>query len=209
MINSNKYKFQSGFPKGVVPPSEDVWVTFDNKIYLPALLDTSYQIDGVDFFFKFFQDMLLFKNPQENKKLIENNDISYQAILNYFKVPLSEKNNFGNLKVINKDVSSFKEIIEMDSRFIFNCMGLGSKKVFKDDNLQGIKGSVIYFKNTTNVKDYYGVENYQNEKFSILSTPKYNVLGVTKSYDKVDEKEDKLIMDDLLSRAKKFFQPKL
>lgn len=43
-------------------------------------------------------------------------------------------------------VDSKQSLLELSESVIFNCMGLGSKKVFGDDELTAIRGQLIYFK---------------------------------------------------------------
>ena len=208
MLNTKDYKFQKGFPKDTIPESEDVWVTFDGRIHHPALLDVSYQIDGVGFFYKLFKILELFENQSLNSEKIQEMSIKLKPILSYFGVDYSPEN-LGNLKIIKKELKSLNDVLTLDSLIVFNCSGNGSRTIFNDQNLQSIKGSVLYYKNVNKVQDYYGVETYEDEKFSILTSPEYIVIGVTKSFDKPDIEKDKLILENLMRSVKTFFKPKL
>ena len=50
-------------------------------------------------------------------------------------------------------IHSLKEVFEIKQNLIVNCLGFGSKKVFNDDEVYGLKGHILEFANETNAKD--------------------------------------------------------
>jgi hypothetical protein len=208
MVNCQGRKFQKGFPKGIVPESEHVWVTFDNKIHFPAVMDMSYQIDGNIFLNEVFEDLKLFCNLKKNNLKIQKIAKKMKLILGYYKVEFNPEK-LGILSISQKRLNSLKEVVTTKEKFIFNCMGAFSGFIFPDKNLIPIKGSMLYFKNNKNIKDYYGIQSLNGEKFSILSTSEHIGIGVTKSTRPIDIAEDQIIMDDLYRKANSFFKPKL
>lgn len=56
----------------------------------------------------------------------------------------------GKFKIIDKIITSKTDVLALKEKRIFNCFGLGSKYIFGDDKLRGIKGHLVQFK----LKDY-------------------------------------------------------
>ena len=208
MINYETRKFVQEFPKGAVPDSELVWVTFDEKIHYPARMNYSYQIDGNFFLNEIFGYLKYFENPEKNAEKIKMAADKMDLILKYYEIQF-KKNKLGTLKIVKQKLNSLNDVLKLEDKHIFNCLGAFSNKIFPDPNLTPIKGSMLYFKNKSNIKGYYGVETDNNEKFSILPTCEYIGIGVSKSLKAMNLEEDQIILDDLYRRATSFFKPKL
>lgn len=194
-------------PDGIIPESEPVWVTFDDKIFMPAILNNSYQIDGSEFFFEIFSYLKLFQNIEKNFLEIEKACKKMDLILNYYGVKFSKKT-CGNLTIIKRKLKSLNEVLNLENDFVFNCTGAFSNKLFPDKNLIPLKGSMIYLKNNNHMKNYFAIRTFDNNKFSIIRTANHIAIGVTTCNNPIDYKKDKVIIDRLFKSVCSFFKPK-
>lgn len=207
-INNSVSEFQTAFPKGFRPESKKVWITFDGKTHMPSYMDDVYIMDGKIFLNELFDGIKLLQDKEKNKTEVESFIERSQLILEFFGIQYSFES-LGKLTIEKRKIESPTEIEELPTQFIFNCMGVFSKKIFKDDNLYGVKGSMIYYKNVNNVKDVYQVTI--GPKKELLMMPYFDVvaIGVTKSRNPIDIVEDREIMKKLSVNIKKFFSQKL
>lgn len=60
------------------------------------------------------------------------------------------------IKIVNRKINDTEDIINLDEKVIVNCTGLGSKHIFNDQNLYGVKGYLLEFENPTKIKGIYG-----------------------------------------------------
>lgn len=201
-------EFQTAFPKGFRPESKKVWITFDGKSHIPSYMDDVYIMDGKVFLNELFDGIKLFQNKEKNKTEIEAFVKKSKLILKFFGINYSFES-LGTFTIEKRELKSPKEIQELSTSFVFNCMGVFSKKIFKDDNLYGVKGSMIYYKNVNNMKDVYQVSIGPDQE--LLMMPYFDVvaIGVTKSFNPINIDEDRAIMKKLSNNIKKFFKQKL
>lgn len=189
-----------------MPESETVWVTFDDELYLPAYMDTTYHVDGNTFLNELFEGLRLFENVDQNASRIAAFATKAKLMLDYFGV---SSDSLGRLTRTRADVRSLREVAQLPSEVVFNCMGFFSKAVFEDDNLVSVKGSMIYFHNSRNVTDFYNVRMGVDDELLILPSSDYVAVGVSKSPNPIDIREDRVVMSKLYDKATRFFKPKL
>lgn len=70
-------------------------------------------------------------------------------------------------------------------------MGLGAKKVFKDENMYGVKGHLIEINNSTKIKGIFGFK-HQGEPVKMYCFDDKILLGLTKEYSDTNEVNPKL-----------------
>lgn len=198
---------KSHMPEGVIPESRPVWVTFDDKIFMPSILNHSYQLDGSAFFYEIFTYLELFTNVQKNVEGIQKACEKMNLILKYFDVNFSNKK-CGKLAIFKRKFNSLNEVMKLNTNFVFNCMGAFSKEIFPDENLIPLKGSMVYLKNNDHIKNYLAIYSFDNNVFSILPTASNIAIGVTTSKNPVNGDEDKVIVESLFKKAQNFFKPK-
>ena len=170
-------------------------------------MDTTYQVDGKECLNDLFAALLLFKNKQKNAQKIADFVAKTSAIWEYFGVQYSLEKT-GRLQTKKCKIRNLDEVAALPGNYVFNCLGATSYKVFPDENLKPIKGSMVYFKNK-DVEDYYHVQ--MDDGHDLLILPSFGVLaiGVTKSFEAMDPVKDREILDRLYQRALRFFKPKL
>lgn len=58
------------------------------------------------------------------------------------------------VKFVNKHFECQKDIAALSEKYVFNCMGIASGKIFNDANVYPVKGQLVVFKPTPGV-DYF------------------------------------------------------
>ena len=110
-----------------------------------------------------------------------------------------------NVKVIQRKFDSLEVVTALTEGIVFNCLGLGAGKVFKDDKMVSIKGQLLYLKPQPGINSFiFGQGNYG--RFSVY--PLGNKLAVGLTYEK--GKGDLILEEDVLAKYKtvleKFYQ---
>lgn len=70
-------------------------------------------------------------------------------------------------------------MLELPNRVIVNCLGLGSKNVFGDENMYGIKGHLLEIKNSTQIKAIFGFK-FKNDPLKLYCFDDKILIGLTK-----------------------------
>lgn len=208
VVNSDYDKMNDYLPPGVVSKSEPIWVTFDDKVFLPAMCNESYQLDGVLFFYEIFTYLRLFENTSNNSHRIKQACDKMDLILDYFGVNYKERN-VGKLTLTQRKLTTLNEVLNLETDFIFNCTGAFSKRLFPDDNLIPLKGTMIYFKNNNHFRGYFEIHSFDHDKFTVIRSANHIAIGSISSKDPMDRKIDEALSAKLFDKANKFFKPKL
>lgn len=100
------------------------------------------------------------------------------------------------------------ELLEFQEDIIFNCMGLGSREIFHDQDLRPVRGQLVYFKAQEGI-NYLAAAPGQNEIF-IAMLPYKDKLILGGSYEEGEEQKlvSNKIIEDILQNARAFFEPK-
>lgn len=151
---------------------------------------------------------MLIQNKYQNKYKIDSFARKCRSILDYFELNYSFEL-LGELRIVKKKINSFQQIQQLPSPVIFNCMGVFSKKIFKDENLFSLKGSMLFFKNSNNVKDAYRIPIGSNDQLLVIPKGNVVIVGVTKNLGYMDSKEDRVFLKNLYNAATQFFTQKL
>lgn len=64
-----------------------------------------------------------------------------------------------DVKFENRKITGLNDILHTPTKVIINCMGLGSKYIFNDKNVYGVKGHLLEMENSTKIKGIYGFKH--------------------------------------------------
>lgn len=122
----------------------------------------------------------------------------------YFKSIFQKVQREGALIIVKK-FDTISDILALPESIVINCTGIGSKKLFNDTDLIGIKGHVVHIK-----KDNFDVligDNDERSSFFIMPWEDRLVLGsrLTQEYDDDSEELNFNKCYEILSFARNFF----
>lgn len=171
-------------------------------------MDDTFIMNGRIFLNELFDGIRPLQDKLANRAQIEEFVTKSGAIFEFFGMKYSFQS-LGKLTIENRRLESLKEVEQLSTDVVFNCMGVFSKQIFKDDNLVGMKGSMFYYKNTTNMRDVYQVDLGPKDELLIMPYRDVIAMGVTKDPGPIDIREDRVIMKRLKDNLESFFKPKL
>lgn len=104
---------------------------------------------------------------------------------------------------------NLRDVETLSEKTVFNCLGLGAKMVFSDDNLKPIRGQLIHFKKQAGV-DYVAVVKAAIEATYVCLFPYRDrvILGGSYEVGEGEAKNTQEIVDAILSQARAFFEPR-
>lgn len=175
---------------------------------MPANVDDTYIMNGRIFLNELFDGIRLFEDKDANRAQIDSFAKQCEPILDLFQIKYSFES-LGKLTIKNRRLESKRQLKMLSTNMIFNCMGAFSGEIFKDDNLVGLRGSMFYYKNQTNMRDVYEIHLGPKEELLIMPYLDVVAMGVTKNPGPIDIKKDRVIMKKLKDNIHSFFKPKL
>jgi glycine/D-amino acid oxidase-like deaminating enzyme len=161
-----------------------------------------------------FGDRIYYKSKTFPTFVIET--ALYCAYLN------EELEKSGKYRFVNATLQSKEDVLNLKENHIFNCFGLGSKEIFGDEKLRGIKGHILKFKLSDHetVKDFLLVMKTIDGGLH-LQVPQHQsgnfMLGVSFEEGKKDSNVEMLGINKVFEQARNFylqveaqkFQPRL
>lgn len=126
--------------------------------------------------------------------------------LNIYLQDLFDKAQSKQVHFVQEDFASCNTLLELQEPVIFNCTGLGSRELFNDRDLYGVKGHIIVFEAQPEI-DYAvcNMHQKQNIFFSLISWKTQLVLGGTLENGIEDLSVNETVIEELLTLARAFF----
>ena len=103
-------------------------------------------------------------------------------------------------------IDNKESLLGLSENIIFNCLGLGSKEVFNDDDLQPVRGQLIYFKAQEGVDYLAGLTLRDGPIYTCLFPYKDKfILGGSYEVGESERMLDQDVLDGILKLARSAF----
>ncbi len=133
--------------------------------------------------------------------------ITFIFDLNIYLQDLFEKAQEKQIAFVHKDFQSIDELQALQESVIFNCTGLGSRELFNDTDMYGVKGHIIMFETQPEIT--YAICNHHQKQdvfFSLIPWQSQLVLGGTLECGIEDVSLDHDKINCMLAQANDFFK---
>lgn len=87
-----------------------------------------------------------------------------------FLADLSTKIQLKNVQIVERHFKTLDDVLGLDEDMIINCTSFGSRALFDDKEMKGVRGHIIYFKKPENV-EYLLAQNVPNSNYWIVMHP--------------------------------------
>jgi hypothetical protein len=101
----------------------------------------------------------------------------------------------GGVRFEERRFNSVKDVLALKTKVVVNCLGVAAKHIFGDNNVRGLKGYLIEYKNETKIKGVIGFQ-INSEPIKLYCFDDKILVGLTKE-EKDDMKVDYKVVEDL------------
>jgi len=104
-------------------------------------------------------------------------------------------------------LKNWEELKTIPEKLVFNCLGLGSREVFQDTALEGIRGQIIYLKPSQEINyALFGRQKMEDPDIYFIPLNEKIALGGSYELNENTDKYDKTVVDEILNSTRKFFK---
>lgn len=105
--------------------------------------------------------------------------------------------------------NSLEDILNLEEPIIVNCLSLGSREIFNDQDLYPVRGQIVYYKPHAN-QDYLLISNISNTagNYYFFFTYPWSdrmILGGVYEFDEETQINTPEVLNQLIENGKKFF----
>lgn len=83
------------------------------------------------------------------------------------------------VQFVSRKLTDLNDVLGMPTKVLINCMGLGSKVIFKDNLVYGVKGHLIEIENSSKIRGIYGFK-HENGPVKLYCFEEKILIGLTK-----------------------------
>lgn len=101
--------------------------------------------------------------------------------------------------------ASLEDVLALKETIIVNCMSMGSRELFNDQEFIPVRGQIVYFKLQDGI-DYLLYQNVLNDSNSWVSIYPWNdriILGGVYEYGEEEQVINPEVIDKIIQNAKK------
>ena len=155
--NQDRTELDEDLPKGIQEVSHKAWAKFGDDYYRPVRINHTVHIEGDVYLLELMRELKMFSIETSYPEKIRAYYESRPEILKFYKMDhISTRR--GSISFEKRKIKDFTELKARSNMYMFNCMGYYSKDIFPDKNLIPLKGVMLCFKNTTEVRDFYSIK---------------------------------------------------
>lgn len=105
------------------------------------------------------------------------------------------------VEIIQRKFENLDDVVALKEEVVMNCTGLGSKKLFNDNNLRGKKGNLLVYKNVNKVNYMLTARHDSGSHVTIYGVGDKLMVGATYLDEPIDSKLDEAHFDSVLRNA--------
>lgn len=109
------------------------------------------------------------------------------------------------VKFVDRHFETISNVLALPERFVFNCAGIASGKLFNDENVYPVKGQLVVFKNTPGVNYFFRTQIENGSYVSFYPQQNGLPVGLVEQKDEWDLKPTHEVCKKIATNAIQYF----